>query len=160
MQEPRHPADRVRHRRRQCPDSVLYVHTLRQGTTVIPRWPSATPRETDRGVDLGICLLSPGYVLNNGSAIIVSVCGTNALSYASIAVDMDYTPTAPDSTYFPNLSGAKLHHGFYSAFTRIAPGVATGVQSGLDAGITDVIVIGHSLGWYWKFIKTHRVDTS
>jgi hypothetical protein len=90
--------------------------------------------------------LMAGYVANNGSMIIVSVCGTNPLSAFSVGVDLDFALTTPDSSYFPNNGGAQIHHGFYGAFTRLSGQVAAGVQQGLNDGVSDVLVIGHSLG--------------
>lgn len=86
------------------------------------------------------------YVIANSTTLIFAVAGTNPLSALSIGDDLDFGLTTPDTAYFPSNGGAQLHHGFYSAFTRLAADLTTAVQSGIDDGYTNVLVTGHSLG--------------
>ncbi|KAL1408400.1 hypothetical protein Q8F55_005212 [Vanrija albida] len=86
------------------------------------------------------------YVANNGSHIIVSISGTNTRSIQSLADDLEFNFTTPSGSYFPGADGVQVHHGFYNTFTRVAGTVGPVVQNAVNAGATQVIVTGHSLG--------------
>jgi hypothetical protein len=86
------------------------------------------------------------FVAKNGTHIIVSIAGTNPGSLRSIQNDLDFTLTDIDTTLFPDAPTVRLHHGFHSAFKRMASGIHAAVQTEVAAGTKDVLVVGHSQG--------------
>lgn len=98
-----------------------------------------------------LCVSSPagrltvGYVADIGSRIVVGIAGTNTDSIRSMSINIDFLLTTLESSYFPNMGGAKVHRGFYKAFKRISAPILTALQAATASG-KDVVVTGHSQG--------------
>lgn len=90
----------------------------------------------------------PDYVLNNGSHLIVGICGTNNQSPLSLANDINFFPITPSEKYYPGIkaAGGQVHIGFYQTMTRVAASVTPAIQQAVKNGTTNVVVMGHSLG--------------
>ncbi|KIY63329.1 lipase [Cylindrobasidium torrendii FP15055 ss-10] len=82
------------------------------------------------------------------SSVIVSHQGTDPSSIESLLVDGDLVRGELDSSLFPGISDdVHVHKGFRDAHAAVAKDVLAAVLSTLqDIGVSDVVLVGHSLG--------------
>lgn len=85
------------------------------------------------------------FIVDDGSRLILSLQGTNFASILSWANDIDFIPLTPQESHFPDANGAKIHRGFYSAFTRQIGDIEAVLAPHLERR-KEIVVTGHSQG--------------
>lgn len=85
------------------------------------------------------------FIVDDGHRLILSLQGTNFASILSWANDIDLFPLVPQEAHFPETNGAKIHRGFYSAFTRQIDDIEAALAPHLETR-KEIVITGHSQG--------------